>query len=261
MDERTRGGAGPWWASVARRAWRELAYASLMPVMAGIGLVHLVLVSLSLLTTLNLIGVPLLALSVRAARGLGAANLGLARALAGVPVPAPPPLRSRPGLVNRFRAVLGDVTGWRAVVHGLTRLPAAALAVAVAAGTWGCGLLLLCHPLWWRFTALPSPGGLPGAVLVSAAGLILLLLAPWCVHVALAPERALARALLGPAPGDTRIRRLEQARAMAVDDAVARLRRVERDLHDGTAARLVTLALSLGMVQEELEHAHDPERL
>ncbi|WP_433348815.1 sensor histidine kinase [Microtetraspora malaysiensis] len=250
-------------APVRAWAWRELAYALTMPVMAGIGLAHLVLVLLSLGMTVNLVGLPFLALSVLAARGLGAANRGLARVLAGVRVSDPAPLRSSPGLLSRLGAALGDVTGWRAVVHGLIRLPAAVVAFAFAAALWGCGLVLLCCPLWWRSSAFPylSPGDWLGAVLMSAAGMALLLLAPWGVHLALAPERMLARTLLGPGPGDTRLRRLEQARAMAVDDAVARLRRVERDLHDGTAARLVTLALSLGMAQEELEHAHHSEQL
>ncbi|MEU3169699.1 sensor domain-containing protein [Streptosporangium sp. NPDC006930] len=245
------------------RTWRELVYALMMPLMAGIGLVHLVLVLLSVATTVNLVGIPMLALSVLAARGLGTANRGLARVLAGVRVTDPAPFRTRPGLLNRLGAALGDVTGWRAVIHELVRLPAAVVAFAVAAGLWGGGLLLLCCPLWWRSPAFAhlSPNGWPGAVLLGAAGLVLLLLAPWGVHHALAPERMLARTLLGPDPGAARIRRLEQARAMAVDDAAARLRQVERDLHDGTAAQLVTLALNLGMVQEDLEHAHRPERL
>ncbi|GAA2414793.1 hypothetical protein GCM10010404_86230 [Nonomuraea africana] len=89
----------------------------------------------------------------------------------------------------------------------------------------------------------------------------LLLLAPWGVRLALVPERWLARTLLGPAPGAARIRTLEQTRALAVDDAAAALRRIERDLHDGTAARLVALAMRLGMAQEELAEADHPERL
>ncbi|MGW0203477.1 sensor histidine kinase [Nonomuraea sp. NPDC003201] len=260
-------GFGPWRALIAApaqaRARRELAYALMMPLMAGIGLAHVVIVWVSVLMTANLVGVPMLALSVRAARGLGAANRRLARVLAGVRVSDPAPFRSAPGWLNWLGAALGDVTGWRAVLHGLIRLPAAVAAFAAAAGLWGGGLLLLGCPLWWRSFALPhlSPGSWPGALLMGAAGLALLLLAPWGVRLVLAPERVIARTLLGPAPRDTRIRRLEQARASAVDDAVARLRQIERDLHDGTAARLVTLALSLGMAQEELEHAGDPDRL
>ncbi|MEU1726245.1 histidine kinase [Nonomuraea sp. NPDC005692] len=167
------------------------------------------------------------------------------------------------GLLNRLGAAIGDVTGWRAVIHGLLRLPAAVIACAAAAGLWGGGLLLLVCPLWGHFSALAhlSPPGWAVAALVSAAGLALLLLAPRGVHLALAPERMLARTLLGPAPGETRIRRLEQARALAAEDATARLRRIERDLHDGTAARLVTLAMSLGMAQGELDQADQPGRL
>ncbi|MGW6503565.1 sensor domain-containing protein [Nonomuraea angiospora] len=248
---------------VRERSQRELAYALMLPFMVGAGLVHLVLVLLSVILTANLVGVPMLALSVMAARVLGTANRRLARAWAGVRVPDPGPFRSGPGLLNRLGAALGDVAGWRAVIHSLLRLPAAVVACAAAAGLWGGGLLLLGCPLWGRFSALAhlSPPGWPVAALVSAAGLALLLLAPWGVHLALAPERMLARTLLGPAPGDTRIRRLEQARALAAEDAVARLRRIERDLHDGTAARLVTLALSLGMAQDELEQADQPDRL
>lgn len=250
-------------APVEERSQRELAYALMLPFMVGAGLVHLVLVLLSVILTANLVGVPMLALSVMAARGLGAANRRLAQAWAGVRVPDPAPFRAGPGLLNRLGAALGDVTGWRAVIHGLLRLPAAVVACAAAAGLWGGSLLLLGCPLWGQFSALAhlSPPGWPVAALVSAAGLALLLLAPWGVHLALAPERMLARTLLGPAPGDTRIRRLEQARALAAEDAVARLRRIERDLHDGTAARLVTLAMSLGMAQDELEQADQPERL
>ncbi|MER5323155.1 sensor histidine kinase [Streptosporangium roseum] len=248
---------------VRERSQRELAYALMLPFMVGAGLVHLVLVLLSVILTANLVGVPMLALSVMAARGLGTANRRLARAWAGVRVPDPAPFRSGPGLLNRLGMALGDVTGWRAVIHGLLRLPAAVVACAAAAGLWGGGLLLLGCPLWGQSSALAhlSPPGWPVAALVSATGLALLLFAPWGVHLALAPERMLARTLLGPAPGDTRIRRLEQARALAAEDAIARLRRIERDLHDGTAARLVTLAMSLGMAQDELEQADQPERL
>jgi signal transduction histidine kinase len=50
----------------------------------------------------------------------------------------------------------------------------------------------------------------------------------------------------------SRVRELEESRALAVDDAVARLRRVERDLHDGAQARMVAIAMTLGMAKEKL---------
>ncbi len=54
---------------------------------------------------------------------------------------------------------------------------------------------------------------------------------------------------------------LEQTRAHAVDDSAAALRRIERDLHDGTQARLVALAMSLGQARESLDETGDSSRV
>jgi len=48
---------------------------------------------------------------------------------------------------------------------------------------------------------------------------------------------------------------LQERRARAVDESAARLRRIERDLHDGAQVRLTALALTLGEVKENLEAA------
>ena len=73
----------------------------------------------------------------------------------------------------------------------------------------------------------------------------------------------LDRALLGPTR-DARVRMLEdrvqtlaETRAEAVDISAAELRRIERDLHDGAQARLVSTGMTLGMVLDTLES--DPE--
>jgi len=50
-----------------------------------------------------------------------------------------------------------------------------------------------------------------------------------------------------------RARDLEEKRARAVDESAARLRRIERDLHDGAQVRLAALAMTLGEVKESLE--------
>ena len=54
-----------------------------------------------------------------------------------------------------------------------------------------------------------------------------------------------------------RIERLERTRAGAVDAQETELRRIERDLHDGAQARLVSLGMSLGMAEQKLQT--DPE--
>jgi len=52
-----------------------------------------------------------------------------------------------------------------------------------------------------------------------------------------------------------RARELQERRARAVDEAAARLRRIERDLHDGAQVRLAALALALGEIKENVDAA------
>src|SRR5215470_17215991 len=54
-----------------------------------------------------------------------------------------------------------------------------------------------------------------------------------------------------------RARELEERRARVVDESAARLRRIERDLHDGAQVRLAALAMTLGEIKESLDAAAD----
>jgi signal transduction histidine kinase len=49
-----------------------------------------------------------------------------------------------------------------------------------------------------------------------------------------------------------RVRELERSRAHVVDDAAARLRRIEQDLHDGAQAQMVAVVMKLGLARERL---------
>jgi signal transduction histidine kinase len=54
-----------------------------------------------------------------------------------------------------------------------------------------------------------------------------------------------------------RVSQLEQSRARVMDDSAARLRRIERDLHDGAQAQLVAVAMKLSLAREKLGAAID----
>ncbi|MGH3095207.1 MAG: sensor histidine kinase [Streptosporangiales bacterium] len=56
-----------------------------------------------------------------------------------------------------------------------------------------------------------------------------------------------------------RVQQLSASRAETVDTQAAELRRIERDLHDGAQARLVSLGMSLGLAEELAET--DPEKV
>jgi signal transduction histidine kinase len=53
---------------------------------------------------------------------------------------------------------------------------------------------------------------------------------------------------------------LTETRDETVDARASELRRIERDLHDGAQARLVSLTMSLGMAEEEFDRRPDAAR-
>ncbi|WP_235033049.1 sensor histidine kinase [Streptomyces sp. WAC05374] len=82
---------------------------------------------------------------------------------------------------------------------------------------------------------------------------------PGAIRALSGVDRRLARQMLGPATSHQRVRRLEAARATPLADNTDQLRRLERDLHDGTQARLVALAITLSLAEDALSPATGPE--
>ena len=94
------------------------------------------------------------------------------------------------------------------------------------------------------------------AFAVVPVGLVLFALTVPLTRALAYGQGSLGRSLLAPSER-RRVAELERTRAGAVDAQAAELQRIERDLHDGAQARLVALAMDLGMAQEKL--ATDPE--
>ncbi|TVT08779.1 sensor histidine kinase [Amycolatopsis bartoniae] len=213
------------------------------------------LVGLVLGTALSpvFLGVLLLAGVLDAVRDLGGLHRRCARKLLGVSVADPPaPQRG-------LRARIFDRTGRRTLGYLLVRLPLSLVDLAVAGALLMYGLLALAYPLYWSGTGgrlLPLTdihvgvwfATLPFALV--GAGILLAL--PWVLHGLANLDRALVVSLLGPRSLTERVRDLEESRANVIDDATTRLRRIERDLHDGAQAQLVALAMKLGIAQDEL---------
>jgi signal transduction histidine kinase len=143
-----------------------------------------------------------------------------------------------------------DPASWRARGYFAVKLPLAAAGVAIAAGGWLGGLLWLTFPAWRTLAWFHA--SLAHSFAFVPLGAALLLVAPWLLHGVTEADRFLIRGLLGPGTPAERVRALEESRARAVDDSAARLRGIERDLHDGTQAQLVALAMKLGLAREKL---------
>jgi signal transduction histidine kinase len=119
----------------------------------------------------------------------------------------------------------------RILVHPLVyRHPRTWGGVCAAAGLWVfvLGIILCAYRFWW------------GAALIAVGALEL-----WIAY----------HLLVAPLP--RRVRELEQSRAHIVDDSAARLRQIERDLHDGTQAQLVAVTMKLGLAVKKLRGMTD----
>jgi signal transduction histidine kinase len=250
-------------APLIRRTWADTVYLIVSAPLAAAGFAVVVISSLlGLALAVTFIGLPLLAVGGVAARRLGSAHRSLAHTLLGEHVAAPQPLVPGPGFFGWLQSALRDGPSWRARAYLVVKFPLAVVTFYVALILWAGGLVWLTYPIWWQRS---GPGGplppvfvdtdtWPGALEVVLTGVAALLAAPWVIRGLVSLDRRLLHVLLGPATGAERVRQLERARAQIVDDAAARLRRIERDLHDGTQAQLGALAMNLGQAKEKLEH-------
>ncbi|MEV4440214.1 sensor domain-containing protein [Streptomyces sp. NPDC049577] len=211
------------------------------------------------LLSLTVLGLPFVVAALLGARGLGALHRRLVGRLLGERVEAPAGLPRPAGAVARGRAVLTDPVAWRTLLYLVLRLPLGVLGfVAALVLPLGCGWLIGC-PLWVR---LLQPGPRPAIWLDAASpalGLVLLSAVPGAIRALSGANRRLARLLLGPARAQQRVRELETARATLLADNTDQLRRLERDLHDGTQARLVALAITLSLAEDALASVAGPD--
>jgi signal transduction histidine kinase len=189
------------------------------------------------------------------------------RATAGVLIPAQPVIPRRLSGRGIVAAARSQAT-WRQLGYHLLAAPALAGAALTAFGVWLAGVLsAFVYVYAW---ALPAGNLLrrdqsaslarhftpishfPIDLYLTVGGIALLAAAPWLTAAVGTLDVAAARALLGPSRAEElehRVERLAETRAGVVDAADAERRRLERDLHDGTQQRLVSLAMRLGMAR------------
>ncbi|MET8828740.1 sensor domain-containing protein [Streptomyces sp. NPDC004610] len=257
------------------RAWREFLYVLLsLPISIALFTYAVTMFALGVGLLVTFLGIPVLAGTLAGSRGLGALERVRARGLLRLEVAAPEPLRARKGgAMGWMWAALKDGASWRALLYSVLQLPWAVFSFSVALTVWVTGWSLVTYPLW--FWVLPVYGGQDGIQLygddthqvyldnpfeiavTGAVGLLFVLAAPWIVRALTTVDRLMVHGLLGPSRLATRVVELESDRGVVVDTAAADLRRIERDLHDGAQARLVNLAMDLGLAKEKL--SEDPQ--
>jgi signal transduction histidine kinase len=263
-------------APFTRRTWSEFLFLVVGAVLAAFGLVFVgTLMGAGIALAVTFIGLAVVGLAVRGARGWGGLHRDLARGLLNEQIEDPPPFVHRPGFLGWLQAVLRDRVGWRAMAYLVVKGPVAFLGIMTALSIWIDAFTCLMYPfsnhsqpsefgvalLFFRpsgFLSVQNAGFLHGIAIV-CTGAILLFAAPWATRAVVSLDRFFLRGLLGPGAMAVRVRSLEHARAQTVDASVATLRRIERDLHDGTQAQLVALAMRLGLAKEKLAALDDPD--
>ena len=252
-----------------RRSWAELGFFLAGAALAGVALALLgVLGAGGAVLTVAFVGIVMLAGGLRAARGLGRWQRALARGALGEEIPEPEPFSPRPGLFGWLRASLGDRAAWRAVAYFLAKVPLTTFGVWFALSVWLEALFDVASPLtggngigrFGLFGRMLRPGsgdglapGFADHLGVFAVGAVLLFVAPWTMRLVVYLDRQLMHLLLGPDAAASRVKTLEASRSKTLDAANETLRRIERDLHDGTQAQLVALAMRLGQAKEKLD--------
>jgi signal transduction histidine kinase len=163
------------------------------------------------------------------------------------------------GWLRRLWILLGDRQTWRdfawLVLHSVIGFTFGVVALSLVGSVIGAVTI----PAWWTF--LPSDAQVAwyqldswgAAFLTAGLGLALAVVTVPILRLMAIGESQLARFLLRPSSKEQLEERVEQlatTRAGAVAGAQADLERIERDLHDGAQARLVALAMELGMAEE-----------
>ena len=207
------------------------------------------------------IGVLLVPVAVKALRSLAEWKRRMAHQWSGIRVESPylPLLPAEPGFRGRFDEavrLVKDPGTWRDVAWLFMDLCVSPMLALFSMATVIGGLLGLAMPIIWEPFVKDWPNSLylfvpvneTTAPFMPLPGLLVLLvgllLAPWWVKL----HSRFVRWALGPTKR-TRIAALSQTRRETRDSSAAELRRIERDLHDGTQARLVAMGMTINTAQ------------
>jgi signal transduction histidine kinase len=226
-------------------------------------------VGFSLLITL--IGLPILTLTMIAARYAGDIERWRVRVFLGTQIETPvrrPPKND--GWFAQLIAPFRDTSTYRDTLYVWLVQPIIGLVnFVLAVVAWSVPLWLMTLPLYALASESAAPDigfgdgkldSVPEVLVAAAVGLVLLPLTPWVIRGLAVADAAVARALLSPPKSEEleeRIDTLRETQARSVDMAMADRRQIERDLHDGAQQRLLALGMDLGMALEKFDS--DPE--
>jgi signal transduction histidine kinase len=242
---------------------RETLYLLVSPLTGLLGFVMFTVIApLAFGLSFLIVGIALALVLARVDRGWCGIERRRAALVLGAPIPE---LYAEPqgqGFVARRLSVLTDRQTWLDALWMLAALPLGALGAAVALLAWLGLPALLAAPIYlWSIPGWIHTHDVALSIIAPFLAVPAAVLGAWLLHPTAVGHARLAARILGPSRSQLlarRVQSLAETRAGAVDAAVGELQRVERDLHDGAQARLVALAMDLGLAEQRLS-ASDPD--
>ncbi len=226
------------------------------------------LLSSSLALLLLVVGIPLLALSLLAARGFASVERWLVERCVGRQMSSPR-YPHRAGGLSGFLDAVKDPQSWLDVLWAFVSFPVSmvtfSLTVLWSVSTAMFPFVPLLHLVApdWSYQGLGSLLSLndPFASYLfdQVFTLAFAVTMPWVVPALARLQSGLSHALLSSRAGmEEQIGDLREARDAARQAETTQLRRLERDIHDGPQQRLIRLQVDLARAERIAER--DPER-
>jgi signal transduction histidine kinase len=211
-------------------------------------LLTFILLVVSLALTPILVGALALLLLVPVLAALTGRHRTVTSALTGIPIAGAYTDTRDADLPRTLLRWARDETRWRDLAFVAFDATGGAVLGVIVLSAAAAPVSLLLQPVllgggWWVLLWLLLP----------LAGLLWWILTPILFRTRLLVEaRILGASSSSTAALERKVATVSAARTQALDHSAAELRRVERDLHDGAQARMVSLGMNLGLAQDLL---------
>jgi signal transduction histidine kinase len=221
-------------------------------------------ISLTLSVIMAVIGLPLLLLMLVLVPFAGHLDRARIRIFTGVDIPSPYRELPEGKIGDKTIAFLSDGALWRDLLYACLLFPIGLIQFVIAVVGVSVPFALIFSPIAVTIHGPGTVGGPPfwnvnsplEAMPFLIVGFILLIIAAYVFVVLARAHAVFARWLIGPSDRDAlaaRVETLSETRSRMVGVSLDDRRNIERDIHDSTQPKLVSLAMSLGLAKEKID--------
>lgn len=229
-----------------------------------IGLVTLAATGISLTVTvvMAVIGIPLLFLMLVLVPFTGHVDRARVRVFTGIEIGNPYKKLPDGKIGDKTIAFISDGALWRDLLYACLLFPIGLAQFIIAVVGISIPIAFIGSPaiVWFggevQIAEVISITSLPGTIPIMLFGIVLAIAAAWVFVLIARAHAVFARWLIGPSDRAQLVERVETlsaTRSRMVGVSLDDRRNIERDIHDSTQPKLVSLAMNLGMAKEKID--------